>query len=531
MEDEILTLLFTGLFTGNMCLSDIFIDETLMVNLHPDIHSNLIPAPCPLTPSSTTPHLPESLNIALNDWMSGRLSNFEYLMILNNLSGRNTHNPNYYPILPWVRDFSSPTGGWRDLSKSKFRLNKGDQQLDLTYSSLLQCNEAVGNVGEAPSKKSLSAPHHVSDLLSEITYYVYKARVTKKEVLCKYVRSRWVPHEYPSSIGRLMEWTPDECIPDFYSDPHLFSSIHEDLGDLELPPWTSNPTEFIQWHRESLESHYVSERLHQWIDLTFGYKLTGSAAVRAKNVCLHLADEHTDLRDNGVMQLFNSPHPARGSRKTYFSYSPPPIESLPLRSSSNLSNGGSESIDENISTKKITLPSEYDPLAALSEVESNFAFLTKSYATALNNDTLSNLENSHPSKTNNPSNRDLTNLGALILELFVYKKFSCLGARPSLESRLALAKYLLKHEAFSIPMSVRDTAGSLLSTDSEDISSLSGSPSAKMLLNPFISSLPFLPHFQVFAETSRNISIIDEFIRQNPSSLTALQIEDLHQIK
>ncbi|TKY52671.1 WD repeat and FYVE domain-containing protein 3 [Spatholobus suberectus] len=52
------------------------------------------------------------------------------------------------------------------------------------------------------------------------------------------------------------------------------------VGDVILPPWAKGSArEFINKHREVLESDYVSENLHHWIDLIFGYKQRGKLGV------------------------------------------------------------------------------------------------------------------------------------------------------------------------------------------------------------------------------------------------------------
>ena len=227
-------------------------------------------------------------------WVKGEISNYSYLMALNYLAGRREGDPNFYPILPWITDFSGESieDGWRNFEQTKFRINKGDEQLDFTF--------------DGP------VPHHITDILSDITYYVYQARKTPIPVLCQFVRSKYEPNEYPSSMQRLYQWTPDECIPEFYTDPTIFKSTHPDMPDLQIPKWASSPEDFIRKHAEALESNHVSANLHHWIDLTFGNDLTGKGAVEAKNVALPLLAGQNSFMKHGIIQLFKDKHPQRG---------------------------------------------------------------------------------------------------------------------------------------------------------------------------------------------------------------------------
>ncbi|GAB2294187.1 hypothetical protein Dimus_028405 [Dionaea muscipula] len=239
----------------------------------------------------------EDWHTSFYKWWRGDLSNFEYLLVLNKLAGRRWGDHTFHTVMPWVIDFSvrpqeNSDVGWRDLRKSKWRLAKGDEQLDFTYTTS-------------------EIPHHVSDeCLSELAVCSYKARRLPLSVLCTAVRSVYEPNEYPSSMQRLYQWTPDECIPEFYCDPQVFYSLNAGMSDLGVPSWAGTPEEFIKLHRDALESQRVSREIHHWIDITFGYKMSGDAALASKNVMLS-SSQPSLPRSMGRRQLFTRPHPIR----------------------------------------------------------------------------------------------------------------------------------------------------------------------------------------------------------------------------
>jgi len=111
-------------------------------------------------------------------------------------------------------------------------------------------------------------------------------------------------------------WTPDECIPAFFVDPTVFTSLHKDIGmvDISFPPWCDTAEDFITYHHSLLESDHVSRQLHLWIDLNFGYCLDGQAAVENKNVPLKVESSLLAqglVKNPGFVQLFRDPHPEK----------------------------------------------------------------------------------------------------------------------------------------------------------------------------------------------------------------------------
>lgn len=297
----------------------------------------------PLLSSATT--APPPLSAVTRKWQQREISNFEYLMYLNNEADRSINDLTQYPVFPHIlADFASDKldldkpETFRDLSKPTGALNPSRlEYFRQRYASMPDEDPALGLPPPFLYGTHYSTPGYVLH---------YLVRVAPEFMLCLQNGKFDAPDRMFHSLADMWEsvlTNPTdlkELIPEFFTGDGSFLLNADDLdlgrrhtggrlGDVTLPPWASRPSDFIRKHAQALESEHVSAHLHQWIDLIFGFKQKGEAAVESDNLYYYLTYEGAvdlesfDRRDRAALevqiqefgqtprQLFASPHPSR----------------------------------------------------------------------------------------------------------------------------------------------------------------------------------------------------------------------------
>lgn len=257
---------------------------------------------------------------ATTQWQAGQLSNFDYLMILNTFAGRSYHDLSEYPVFPWILadytsaelDLTNPAT-FRDLSKPVGALNP--ERLEQIVERWDSWDEVDMNAPKCHYGSHYSTPGYVMYWLLRVEPF------TEHHLLLqggKFDHADRLFHSLAATWEGCQTSTSDvkELIPEMFYLPEMFRNDNKfNLGKLqksgtrvdnvELPPWANGSAEeFVRKHREALECPYVTENLHKWIDLVFGYKQRGPAAVEAHNVFYHICYEGSvDLKKLGDDQL------------------------------------------------------------------------------------------------------------------------------------------------------------------------------------------------------------------------------------
>ncbi|CAF0884401.1 unnamed protein product [Adineta ricciae] len=277
-------------------------------------------------------------------WQRREISNFEYLMYLNTISGRSYQDLDQYPIFPWIiGDYDSEkldlnsASTYRDLSKPIGALNPTRKAFFVErYNTWESDSVPAFHYGSHYSTASSTLNWLIR--LEPFTSYYLNMHENKFESPSRTfysVSDAWQSCQRDSSDVK-------ELIPEFYSVPEFltnfnnyqFGQTSDDraIDDVTLPKWAQTPEDFVRMNRAALESEFVSSHLHQWIDLIFGYKQKGPEAIRAVNVFYHLSYEgaiNFDLITSPVdratieqqiktfgqvpSQLLSEPHPPRNS--------------------------------------------------------------------------------------------------------------------------------------------------------------------------------------------------------------------------
>ncbi|XP_059583066.1 neurobeachin-like protein 1 isoform X2 [Alligator mississippiensis] len=281
----------------------------------------------------------------MQKWVNREISNFDYLIQLNTMAGRTYNDLAQYPVFPWVlRDYTS-------------------EELDLNNPAVFRdLSKPIGVVNEKNAKAVKEKYENFEDPLGIIDKFHYGTHYSNAAGVMHYL-IRVEPfttlhiqlqsgrfdcadrqfHSIPAMWQALMDNPNDvkELIPEFFCFPEFLQNQNgfnlgqlqisrEVVNDVILPKWAHSPEDFICKHRKALESEYISAHLHEWIDLIFGYKQRGPAAVEALNVFYYCSyegavdlDALTDEKERKALegminnfgqtpcQLLKEPHPPR----------------------------------------------------------------------------------------------------------------------------------------------------------------------------------------------------------------------------
>lgn len=295
-------------------------------------------------------HSPE--NPATRKWVRGEISNFHYLMLVNTLAGRTFNDLTQYPVFPWVLadytseelDLTNPKS-FRDLSKPM-----GCQTLEREAEFRERYN-AFAEMGGDDSPPFHYGTHYSSAMI--VSSYLIRLQPFVKSYLLLQGGTFDHADRLFYSVAKAWESASKgnmsdvrELIPEFFYLPEflvnannyefgVLQNMTTAIDSVELPPWAKgDPKIFIAKQREALESPYVTQNLHHWIDLVFGCKQKGDAAIEAVNVFHHLSYQGAKDIDNiddpverlatiGIIhnfgqtphQIFSRPHPQREDLK------------------------------------------------------------------------------------------------------------------------------------------------------------------------------------------------------------------------
>ena len=229
------------------------------------------------------------------------ISTFEYLLFLNAQGLRSFNDLSQYPVFPWViGDYTNENGYTviRDLTKPLGMLGYPRSKRFLTMYQETEKHYFYGTHYSYPA-----AVLHYMMRVEPYTLYnvnLHSGFDHKDRLFCNIAES-W------KSAALSNQADLKELIPQFFCIYEMLTNVNNlplsertdgtNLSNVILPCWANSPLSFMWINREALESDGGSEEISDWIDLVFGYKQRGQAAIDAHNLFHPLSYEDCQLEN------------------------------------------------------------------------------------------------------------------------------------------------------------------------------------------------------------------------------------------
>uniref|UniRef100_A0A1B6DVR8 Lysosomal-trafficking regulator n=1 Tax=Clastoptera arizonana TaxID=38151 RepID=A0A1B6DVR8_9HEMI len=268
-----------------------------------DLFSNEL-SQCNLPHRIASDHLCDAVQL----WREGQITNWDYLTTLNKMAGRSYNDLMQYPVMPFVLadyisdvlDLNDPKS-FRNFKKPMAVQDKKNENHYIKNYNYLkhECIDAMNF--DTLNKEPYHYGSHYSNSGTVLHFLVRMPPFTKMFLTYQDqnfdLPDRTFHSMYTTWRLTSSDSTTDvkELLPEFFYLPEFLTNAEGfnfgqrqnglRVDDVGLPTWALNdPRRFILIHRQALESDFVRENLPHWIDLVFGYKQTGKAAVESINV-------------------------------------------------------------------------------------------------------------------------------------------------------------------------------------------------------------------------------------------------------
>ena len=239
----------------------------------------------------------ELLKYLTPEWSRSSIFNYEYLQILNILSGRTFSDLSQYPVFPWILD------GFDGRIIDR-RLLEIYRDLSKPMGALTPEREAGALKNYIDTQEDIQGlpPYHHGSLYSSpgiIMYYMirlmpfslYAANLQGGRF--DYADRLFSSYNETFLMAKTLDYK--ELLGEFYQTPEFLLNMNEfnfgqtqsqtTVSSVSLPQWSKfDPRFFVLMLRKILEGDYVSQNIHNWIDLIFGKKQRGKPAIDAVNL-------------------------------------------------------------------------------------------------------------------------------------------------------------------------------------------------------------------------------------------------------